>query len=64
MGLPWTEADPAELSFAVLVPTNHVIAATIFLDGHMAFGTLLAEKGVDDCKSLLKVFTRTKKLQF
>lgn len=61
MGLPWTQADPAELSFAVLVPTNHVIAATIFLNGHMAFWTLLSgEESNHFCKSLLKAkcFTR------
>lgn len=45
MGLPWTQADPAELGFAVLVPTDHVVAAAIFLDGHMAFWTLLSESG-------------------
>lgn len=41
MRFPWTQANPAELSFTVLVPTDHVVAATIFLDGHVAFWTLL-----------------------
>lgn len=41
MRFPWTQANPAELSFTVLVPTDHVVAATIFLNGHVAFWTLL-----------------------
>lgn len=42
MRFPWTQANPAELSFTVLVPTDHVVAATIFLNGHVAFWTLLS----------------------
>ena len=44
MRFPWAQTYPAELSFAVLVPTNHVIAASIFLNSHMAFRTLLLEE--------------------
>ena len=43
VGFPWTQADPAELSFTVLVPTNHVVAPTIFFNGDVAFWTLLLE---------------------
>ena len=44
MRFPWAQTYPAELGFAVLVPTNHVIAASIFLNSHMAFRTLLLEE--------------------
>lgn len=60
MGFPWTQADPAELSFAVLVPTNHVIAAAIFLNGHMAFWTLLSEEESDDLYVLQRLIPNNK----
>lgn len=43
MRFPWTKADPAELSFTVLVPTDHVVAATVFLNSDVAFWTLLSQ---------------------
>lgn len=41
MGLPGAQTHPAELSFAVLVPTDHVVAAPVLLDGDVAFWALL-----------------------
>lgn len=43
MRFPWAEADPAELSFTVLVPTDHVVATTVFLNRDVAFWTLLVQ---------------------
>lgn len=43
MRFPWTKADPAELSFTVLVPTDHVVTTTVFLNSDVAFWTLLFE---------------------
>jgi len=53
VGLPGAQTHPAELRFAVLVPTDHVVAAPVLLDGDMAFraflftgqGAPLARKG-------------------
>lgn len=39
--LPGPEADPAEVRLAVLVLANHVVAAAVLLDGHVALRTLL-----------------------
>lgn len=43
MRFPWTKADPAELSFTVLVPTDHVVATTVLLNRDVAFWTLLLQ---------------------
>lgn len=41
MRLPGAQTHPAELSFAVLVPTDHVVAAPVLLNGDMAFWAFL-----------------------
>lgn len=41
MRLPGAQTHPAELRFAVLVPTDHVVAAPILLDGDVAFRAFL-----------------------
>lgn len=40
MGFPRAETDPAEIVLAILILADHVIAATILLDGDTASGTL------------------------
>ena len=45
MWLPRAKTHPAKLSFTILVPTDHVIAATILLYGHMTFGAFLQSIG-------------------
>lgn len=53
MGLPRTQAHPAKFCLAILVPAYHVIAASIFLYGHMTFGTFLGEcKLTEDLKKI------------
>lgn len=42
---PGPEAHPAEVGLAVLVLANHVVTAAIFLNGHVAFRTLLRVGG-------------------
>lgn len=41
MRLPGAQTHPAELSFAVLVPTDHVVAAPVLLNGDVAFWAFL-----------------------
>ena len=41
MGLPGSKAHPAELSLAALVLADHVVAASILLDGGATLGALL-----------------------
>lgn len=41
VGLPGAQTHPAELRFAVLVPTDHMVAAPILLDGDVAFWAFL-----------------------
>ena len=41
MGLPGSEADPAEVRLAALVLALHVVAAAVLLDGGATLGTLL-----------------------
>lgn len=41
MRFPGAEAHPAEVCLAVLVLADHVVAATVLFNGHIAFGTLL-----------------------
>lgn len=41
MWLPGSQAHPAELRLAVLVPTHHVVAAAVLLYGHMTLRTFL-----------------------
>lgn len=41
MWLPGAKTHPAELCFTVLVPTDHVVAASILFDGDVAFGAFL-----------------------
>jgi len=45
MWLPGPQANPAEFCFAVLVSAHHVVAATIFLYGDVAFRTFLQHNG-------------------
>lgn len=42
MGLPGAQTHPAELRLAVLVPTDHVVAAPVLLDGDVAFRAFLS----------------------
>lgn len=39
--LPRPETDPAEVGLAVLVLADHVVAAAVLLDGHVALRALL-----------------------
>lgn len=41
MGLPLAQAHPTKIHFTVLIFTDHVIAATVFLDGNITLGALL-----------------------
>lgn len=41
MRFPRSQTYPAELGFAILVPTNHVIAAAVLLNSHVTLWTLL-----------------------
>lgn len=41
MGLPGAQTHPAELCFAVLVPTDHMVAAPVLLNGDVAFWAFL-----------------------
>lgn len=42
MRLPSSTADPTELSPTRLVLTNHMVAASILFNSHLALGTLLS----------------------
>lgn len=42
VGFPGAQTHPAELRLAVLVPTDHVVAAPVLLDGDMAFRAFLS----------------------
>lgn len=42
VGLPGAQTHPAELRLAVLVPTDHVVAAPVLLDGDVAFRAFLS----------------------
>lgn len=42
VGLPGAQTHPAELRLAVLVPTDHVVAALVLLDGDVAFRAFLS----------------------
>lgn len=64
MGFPRAQADPAELCFAVLVPTHHVVTAAILLYGYMAFGTFLQHNNkTNETRYSHKTQQRTVKLQ-
>ena len=41
MRFPGSQADPTEVSLAILVFADHVVAATIFLNGDITLGALL-----------------------
>jgi len=57
MWLPGSQAHPAEIIAAGWILADHVIAATILLNGHIAFGTLLGVLGNPiGCFRILKAF--------
>lgn len=41
MGIPRSKANPAEVCFARLIFTNHMVAASVFFYCYLAFGTFL-----------------------
>lgn len=51
MGLPGAQTHPAEFCFAVLVPTDHVVAAPVLLDGDVAFRAFLLAGQTDSAVS-------------
>lgn len=51
VGLPGAQTHPAEFRFAVLVPTDHVVAAPVLLDGDVAFRAFLLAGQTDSTVS-------------